>query len=363
MLRNLMLAAVSLTVAVVLTELGLRAFAPIAYSMNVEYQPDPHVAFRLVPNRTYQLVDGGTVTIDRHGYRGNGVTIPKPAGRFRIAAFGGSSTFSYLADDSRTWTRLLEEELRAALGRDIEVVNVSAPGYSSWESSILYRYRVRDLQPDAVIVYHAWNDLKLFRGLEEDGELRKATFSPKPWRAQLRKLQLAWRVRSLSRPPGQPAPREERWLEVHGEKAFHVSTDGPAHRFARHWYHDMARTFSDDGVLAIFASQAGLLTRANLADPELLQHIYAEFVGLDYPEILRQWEAIIEMQREAVAQVDGVFADVRAAVPADLEHFRDHVHLTDVGNAAVAKALAAELLSSQRFRAAVSAVGGGVAAE
>ena len=63
MLRNLVLAAVSLAVAVVLAELGLRAFLPIAYSMNVEYQPDPHVAFRLVPNRTYQLVDRDRATI------------------------------------------------------------------------------------------------------------------------------------------------------------------------------------------------------------------------------------------------------------------------------------------------------------
>lgn len=354
-LRNLTLAAVSVASVLVLTEFGLRTFAPIAYSMRVEYLPDPHVAFRLVPNRTYQLADGGTVTIDRRGYRGRGVTVPKPPGRFRIAVFGGSSTFSYLTDDSGVWTVLLEERLRGALGRDIEVVNVSAPGYSSWESSILYRYRVRELEPDAAVVYHAWNDLKLFRGLEEDGELRKAVYRPSPWRARLRRLQLAWRLRSFFRPPGELAPREEHWLDVNPEDALRISEGGAAHRFARHCYDDMARAFADDGVVGIFASQASLLTRANVDDPEVRQRVYTEFVGLDYPEILRQWESITAMQREAALRTGAVFADVRAAVPADLEHFRDHVHLTDAGNEAVAAALASELLASEQFREAVSA--------
>jgi len=352
-LRNLGLAVISVLLALVAGEAALRVFAPIAYSMSIEYQPDPHVAFRLVPKRTYQLAEGGTVTIDSRGYRGRGVTVPKPAGRFRIAVFGGSSTFSYLADDSRIWTVLLESRLREALGRDIEVVNVSAPGYSSWESSILYRYRVRDLEPDAAIVYHAWNDLKLFRGIEEDGELRKAIYHPKPWSARLRKFQLAWRLRSLFRPPGELAPREERWVEVAPDDAFRVTPAGAAHRFARHTYRDMARAFADDGVLGVFASQASLLTRENVDDPGIRQRVYTEFVDLDYPEILDQWDAIAAMQREAAEATNGVFVDVRASVPADLEHFRDHVHLTDVGNAAVAEALADELLASDRFRAAV----------
>ncbi|MGI9430887.1 MAG: SGNH/GDSL hydrolase family protein [Myxococcota bacterium] len=352
-LRNLALAAISVLLVLAAAEGALRVFAPIAYSMRVEYQPDPHVAFRLVPKKRYRLADGGTVTIDSRGYRGRGVTVPKPAGRFRIVVFGGSSTFSYLADDSQVWTVLLENRLREALGRDIEVVNVSAPGYSSWESSILYGYRVRDLEPDAVVVYHAWNDLKLFRGIDENGELRKAVYHPKPWSARLRKFQLAWRVRSLFRPPGELAPREERWVEVDPDDAFEVAPGGPAHRFARHTYHDMARAFADDGVLGIFVSQASLLTRENVSDPEVRQRVYTEFVDLDYPEILNQFDAIAEMQREVAEASGGVFVDVRGEVPADLEHFRDHVHLTDAGNEAVAEALAAELLANERFRGAV----------
>ena len=356
-LRNLTLAALSVLAVLALAELALRTFAPIAYSMRVEYVPDPHVAFRLVPNRTYQLADGGTVTIDSRGFRGRGVTVPKPPGRFRIAAFGGSSTFSYLTDDAGIWTVRLEERLREALGRDVEVVNVSAPGYSSWESSILYRYKVRDLEPDAAIVYHAWNDLKLFRGLEEDGELRKAVYNPKPWRARLRRMQLAWRVRSLFRPPGDLAPREERWLEIDPGERFEIPEGSDAHRFAAHLYRDIARTFADDDVLGVFVSQASLLTAETLPDPAIRERVYAEFVGLGYAEILRQWDAIERMQRAAAADAGLVFADVRSAIPADLDHFRDHVHLTALGNEAVAAVLAAELLASERFRAALEIPG------
>ncbi|MDH3685902.1 MAG: hypothetical protein OEP95_06720, partial [Myxococcales bacterium] len=91
--------------------------------------------------------------------------------------------------------------------------------------------------------------------------------------------------------------------------------------------------------------------------------VYTEFVDLDYPEILNQWDAIAALQREIAEASGGVFVDVRGEVPADLEHFRDHVHLTDAGNAAVARALAARLLENERFRAALSAPGLGLGLE
>lgn len=353
-LRTLALVGLVTAASLALAELFLRLFAPVGFSTQVDYLPDPHVAFRLEPSRTYRLPEGGVCTINALGYRGPEVAVPKPPGVFRIVALGGSSTFCYLTDDARIWVRGLERELRGGAGPAIELVNVAAPGYSSFESKILYQYKLRDLEPDAAIVYHTWNDMKLFRGLEEHGELRKAVYRASPWKAFLKQFQLAWRVRLLLRPAGPLAPREERWVEVDPELAIRIPEGGAAHRFARHNYEDLALLLRSDGVLPIFASQAGLLHEENLGDPEVRRRVYTEFQGLDYEEILRQWGWMSRTIAEVARRHRAVFVDVRGAVPGDLEHFRDHVHLTERGNAAVARAFARELRQSSRFRAALA---------
>ena len=123
-LKNAALLCVSGLLAVALAEVALRLFAPIPYSMKVEYKPDGFVGQRLVPKRRYRLADGGLCTVNSAGYRGPEFEIPKPAGIFRIVALGGSSTFSYLTDDTEIWTQRLEDKLRARFGDSIEVIVV-----------------------------------------------------------------------------------------------------------------------------------------------------------------------------------------------------------------------------------------------
>ena len=82
-LASVLLVAASATVALVLAELFLRVFAPIPYSMKVEFLADPHVAFRLTPNRVYRLASGGRCTVNALGYRGREIEVPKPEETFR----------------------------------------------------------------------------------------------------------------------------------------------------------------------------------------------------------------------------------------------------------------------------------------
>jgi len=360
LLTNAALLGASLLLALALAELFLRVFAPIPYSMKVEFVADPHVAFRLVPGRVYQLASGGKCTVNSEGYRGREVEIPKPAGTFRIAVLGGSSTFCYLTDDGVVWTSRLEAKLRERVSPAIEVVNAGVPGYSTFESTIHYLYRVRALEPDAVIVYHTWNDLKLFRDLEEKGRLQKGTYQPKPLRSFLRQFQLAWRVRTLFGGGGELAPRELDWLEGRPDDAFSVPPGGVAQRFAERGYEDIATLVRADGALPILLSQAGLLADENQGDPAIRERVYTEFAGLDYREVLAQWEVLTGMIERAAGHHQGVYVDVYDAVPHDLRHFRDHVHLTDRGNEAVAAAVADALADSPRFRRAL--VGSGVLA-
>jgi lysophospholipase L1-like esterase len=356
--KSTALLCVSALLAVAMAEVALRVFAPIPYSMKVEYKPDGFVTQRLVPKRRYRLADGGVCTVNRAGYRGPEIEVPKPTGTFRIVALGGSSTFSYQTDDEEIWTRRLEEKLRARFGDGVEVVNAGVPGYSSFSSKVNYLYRIRGLEPDAVLLYHTWNDMKFFRRLEEGEEFRSPSFRARPIRDFLRRFQILWRVRSLFyRSESGLPPREDGWLEAGPAEAVVIPEGGRAHRWARANYEDLALLASSDGVLPIFVSQAGLLAEGNLDDPEVRHRVYTEYQGLDYPEVLRQWKAISAIQRGAAERHGGLFIDAYRAVPHRTENFRDHVHLTPAGNEAVAAAIFTGLTGSPVFTERLAASG------
>lgn len=357
-LKNVALLCVSLLVAVLLSEFALRAFAPIPYSMKVEYRPDGYVRHRLVPRRRYRLADGGTCTVNAAGYRGAEFAIPKPPGVFRIAALGGSSTFSYSTDDERIWTRLLERRLQERFAGSVEVINAGVPGYNAFDSKLHYLYRVRALEPDALLVYHAWNDMKVFRRIEAGKPLRGSPYRPSRVRDFLRRFQLAWRVRSLlhRNEAGLP-PREEGWEEADSNEAVAIPEGGRAHRWERSNYEDLALLARSDGALPIFVSQAGLMAEENLDDAEVRRRVYTEYQGLDYDEVLRQWRAIIAIQRDVAESHGAVFIDAYAAVPHSTANFEDHVHLTASGNDALARVIFDGLANSEPFLARLAESG------
>jgi lysophospholipase L1-like esterase len=95
------------------------------------------------------------------GFRGAEIAVPKPANEFRIACLGGSTTYTFeLEDWHLAYPALLEEELREAGYATVRVINAGAAGWASWESLANLEYRVLDLEPDLVIIYHGINDIQ-----------------------------------------------------------------------------------------------------------------------------------------------------------------------------------------------------------
>jgi len=354
-LRLAVLAA-SLLLGLALVELGLRLLAPIPHSMEVEYIRDGHIGFRLLPNRTYQIPSGGTSSVNNLGYRGNrNISYRKPDGVFRIVALGGSSTFSYNTDDGRIWTTLLEERLRSDFGTRIEVVNAAVPGYNVFDSKIHYLYRVRDMQPDAVLVYHTWNDMKRFRGMEAGSAYRKGVPRRRALISFIKRFELAWRLRNFYETHYKPRWRETVYSESLDAPVQEISPGGRAHSWERQNYRDMANLLTTDGVLPVFISQGGLLAEENLKQPEIRAVVHAEMQGLNFLQILQQWQAVREITRSVAEQYDVPFIDGYSAVPHTLEMFSDHVHLTPQGNAVLADAVYRDLVADPRFVERVSA--------
>ena len=94
------------------------------------------------------------------GFRGDPVLTPKPRGEFRIVCIGGSTTYtSFVEDHALSYPSLLETGLRERGHESVRVINAGAEGYTSWESLVNLQFRVLDLEPDVVIIYHAVNDV------------------------------------------------------------------------------------------------------------------------------------------------------------------------------------------------------------
>lgn len=92
------------------------------------------------------------------------ISLPKPAGVFRIFLLGGSTVWGGFNDD---WiiSRYLEEELskspRLGLGIEgFEVINAGVLGHASVNELILIETKIIDLAPDLVVVFDGFNDLQ-----------------------------------------------------------------------------------------------------------------------------------------------------------------------------------------------------------
>lgn len=94
------------------------------------------------------------------GYRGEEFAREKPSTECRIAALGGSTTYtSFVEDPADSYPAVLQELLRKPARPGLRVINAGALGWTTWETLVNFELRVLDLDPDMIIVYHGINDV------------------------------------------------------------------------------------------------------------------------------------------------------------------------------------------------------------
>jgi lysophospholipase L1-like esterase len=133
------------------------------YKLGIDMDPgslqwSPHHYLNYFPTPNYRR---GKTSHNSLGYRDKEFPVKKPVGKFRIVALGGSTTYTIeVEDNDKMFTRQLQNVLRDSFGYDaVEVINAGVGGYNSWESLMNLEFRVLDLNPDLIIVYHGTNDV------------------------------------------------------------------------------------------------------------------------------------------------------------------------------------------------------------
>jgi lysophospholipase L1-like esterase len=138
------------------------------------FEGDPLLLWRLKPNLDHAVWDFTVLSTNSDHLRSEQSSRslgPKPPGTIRIVCLGDSVTFGYRVPvvwpdrpteydpDWLPYPMLLEKHLRAANpGRNIEVITMAVPGYTSHQGLAWLRRDIARLQPDLLTVSFGWND-------------------------------------------------------------------------------------------------------------------------------------------------------------------------------------------------------------
>jgi lysophospholipase L1-like esterase len=360
---GLVLAAVVATLVVL--EVGLRALAPMPYSTDLRWLPDGHVKARLDPQQTAINEHGNRVQLNSLGFRGPEPT-PEPApGTIRVVALGGSSTFCYdVTDDAHTWPARLAALLTQAVGSPVEVVNLGLPGYDAANSKVNYLFTGRALHPDVVVVYHTWNDLKLLRAVDRAPMLPRDALSGRSGASSNVSMlaQLLWNAQLSQRVRrAYLGLRDGAWETYYGSlEGTGRDAEAPIGERGWRWFRqnfvDLVRFVRSDGALPVLVSEATLVHPDVLGDEARRTTIHNELLDMTLPRLVDTWPRTVDALRDVAAGEGAVFVDGYAGVPGDLQHLRDHVHLTDAGAERLAQVVAAGIVADPRFQAIVSRV-------
>ncbi|MFT4572687.1 MAG: lysophospholipase L1-like esterase [Candidatus Binatia bacterium] len=341
----------ALVLALIAAEGVLRIVAPIPYHEWIVYNADPAVGYLPEPGQLIVNRHGGHVQINKHGFRGGEWALDATPETLRIAVFGGSAAFCFeAASDQAPWPNVLEHELTTQLGQPVEVLNFGIPGFTTDRSLRNYKAHGRDFAPDLVLVYHTWNDLKLFRHRDpQDRTMGPYVPTLPTWQKIVRSLQLGRYARNAvwaadnRRLEGRFAA-----AEPDAPTAAVMPIDGAQFEREREDFTAFVHAVQADGGRVALVSQAGLASPENVNPQFVSKHLgdlarMTDFLGMSVDQVVRSWVRVGNIIEEVARTEGALFIDGWNAVPHEPEFFNDHVHLSDKGSHRLAKAIAKEL--------------------
>ena len=164
------------TVILVAGEGLLRIFAPQTITSDV-LLADPIVDYRLRPNASGHMSSSEysvSLNINTLGFRGNEISLEKPAGVKRILFLGDSFIFGHGVSDDQTLPFRVGLELNRIMPNTFEVVNGGVYGYCTANEVDFFTEYGIPLKPDLVVILvmlHDVFDNKAWYNLLDDGQL------------------------------------------------------------------------------------------------------------------------------------------------------------------------------------------------
>lgn len=156
-IRNTLMAILSLLVCLGVMELGLRTYD--AVNGRSFFSTATIIPYRIFGSELYDKT-GDDLRIRSH--HGEIFSFTKPADTIRIVTFGGSTSVNaaVFAEYGVHYSSLLQERLNNQVdGKAVEVINVANEAYATTHSITMLAFDVLSWDPDIVIMSHNVNDL------------------------------------------------------------------------------------------------------------------------------------------------------------------------------------------------------------
>lgn len=305
-------------------------------------EPCPWRGIRLIPGARY-VGPKGKIDVNSFGLRGPEITREKPAGTRRLACVGGATTFGlYTSTNEATWPALLEGHLRRG-GATVEVLNCGAPGWPLRVSQTNLELTVFPLQPDAVVCYHAYNDLM------ENLSPRYHADSRVDDVEQLRRDATADLFTRLSEATALTRFLKSRFRDPHGElehKAAELHPEGqPAfernlRRLVRRCREQRAKLLLCTFPWAYRETEAA----SRAAGVPRMEEWYDGLSPLQFPALVEGLRRYNETVRQVGKELAVPVLDLAATFPSDVRYYVSPIHHSDEGERLVAERVAAAVL-------------------
>jgi len=330
-----------------------------------------------LPNQSCRIGSAG-YTINQYGIRGRAPDVPRPEGVFRIMAMGGSAAFDYLVGEGNSWPEMLAKLLQDDVTLQVESFNAGVNGYSSRETLAFYHDKIRFLEPDMVIFYHGWNDVKYMDMFKEQVDV-DSFFYVKSWREKYRFLTAPRPLRNWYALPlmirerfddsaALPENRSPAKKKNPGKKTARAGSPGlawaaraaaPPSRAAsapglmQHWAQTPGMLYFEknveafvhavlsDGALPVLVAQ-NTLAAPDTAEADRKKITY-KWVNLDHENLLAVNEAMVAALKAVAARNDIPCIDLRGELNGNRDNFADHVHMRPRGSRRFAYLLAEKL--------------------
>lgn len=341
-------------------------------AVNAIYKWHPFVGFTFRPDG---LIEGShprqpekpLLLVDSHGFlaEDQGLVREKGAGEIRIATIGGSTTAGLNLSFEENWPGRLGALLQQALpGKTIRVINAGIPGFDTAQSIGNLALRVMPFNPDVVVIYHAYNDLKVIRpNIAYNPDYSHVHRKPygfhkePPWLIRLLNRSMFYvrmrnkyrQIQALNSPVGANDGQERlravpalaaRTFKQHLQSLVAIAQLGGAKVVLSSYatLHDLQRDYTDrevvDTLSAMQKQELNQLT--NFTSGLTLNGIF---------EGIREYNKLIEVvaKRNNTGWVDNA-----RLVPHETEYFVDRVHFASRGAARMAENLLPAVLAQLR---------------
>ncbi len=220
--------------------------------------------------------------------------LPKPKGTFRIIMIGESTIQGFPMPRNLTSSAFLQEYLRRSMpGRDVEVLNFGATAAASFPIRKIGEEAMKELEPDALVVYGAHNEFFGASGMASFQRLGTSVAMMQfSWRLRHTGMvsALQWSMTRLAKKKAkEEAKKEDRTLiEIMAGTDF-VEPGGPLHEQARrsletNW-DALRKAGLTRGVPVIFCTVAS--NEAGMAP------MVSSGTGLS-PELMKELNALLE---------------------------------------------------------------------